>query len=512
MSVRLFDPFILNIRNKDIYIWLGVFVAAVIFYGFTAQQCFSWQDSGMFQWRILTNDIVGSLGLALSHPLYIITAGWFSNLPLGESAVKLNLFSAVGMAIALANTVFLVRSLTGKLWPGLSVSFIFAVMHTPWWLATVSEVYTWNLALFSIELLLLVKCIRQPKYSTAVGLFFVTGINWSIHNLALIAVPVYFGVIIYLVVTRRMSVSVILSIITAFIVGAGIYLYYIILLALQEQSVLKAVRSALFGGYAEQVLNIDAAWRFKLVNAGLISLNFLNLILPLALVGVFYLVKKTDRLLYCSLGLIFALQFAFVFRYPVPDQFTFMLPSLLLLVVAAGFGMCFFVEDFNWARRLLVAGVVFSIVVPPFCYSIAPGLIKGAGFVFKRERARPFRDEIRYWAVPWKHNECSAELFAAAALNEAAPKGMIISDSTSYYPLLLVQKRDQKSPGVTIQSVLESDQGFSVPEYRNNILSTGVYTVLPEITFFPEYIRPHIEFIRDESAVLYRAVWKENDL
>jgi hypothetical protein len=509
--VRFIETLYLNLRNRDTYVWLGVFIVSVVLYSCTAQRCFSWQDSGMFQWRILAGDNVGDLGLALAHPLYIIVAGWFTHLPFGDIAVKLNVFSGVGMAIALANTVFLVRSLTGKLWPGLAVAGIFAVMHTPWWLASITEVYTWNLAFFTLELLFFVKCIRQPKQSTAIGLFFAAGINWSIHNLALLALPVYFGVIIYLVVIRKLNAIVILSVIAAFIVGAGNYIYYIVLLALQEQSVFEAVRSALFGEYSEQVLNTEASWNFRLVNAGLFFLNFLNLIVPLALVGIFYMARKMERVLFCSLGLIFVLEGIFAFRYPVPDQFTFILPTLLLLVVSAGFGMCFIAEDFNWIRRFLLIGVIFSIVASPFCYAIAPDLIKGAGFVFKRERERPFRDELRYWAVPWKHNESSAELFASAALSEAAPNGMIITDRTSYYPLLLVQKRGQKSPGVTIQPVLGSEQDCSMAEYRNKLKAKGVYAVLPDLALFPISVRSHVSFTRKEGAVLYRTVWNEND-
>ena len=76
--VKMLARFNMTLRFRDFYIWSGVFVVSLGLYSLTVQQCFSWQDSGMFQWRILTNDIVGSLGLALSHPLYIITAGWFS--------------------------------------------------------------------------------------------------------------------------------------------------------------------------------------------------------------------------------------------------------------------------------------------------------------------------------------------------------------------------------------------------------------------------------------------------
>ena len=122
----------------------------------------------------------------------------------------------------------------------------------------------------------------------------------------------------------------------------------------------------------------------------------------------------------------------------------------------------------------------------------------------KTDEAKQVAMNAGYWAVPWKHNECSAEAFAAVALSEVAPKGIIISDSTSYYPLVLVQERDQKETGVTIQSVLENENDCSMVEYRKKILLTGIYVVLPDLTFFPECIRPYIKFTRDENSVLYR--------
>jgi hypothetical protein len=509
VQVRFSERFILISRNRDIYIWLSIFVLSIIFYGCTAQKCFSWQDSGMFQWRILTGDTVGNLGLALAHPLYIIAAGWFSSFPFGEIAVRLNLFSGVGMAVALSNLVFLVRILTSKLWPGIAVAGMFAVMHTPWWLSTIAEVYTWNLAFFTLELFLFVKCIRNPKGSTAMGLALVSGLNWSIHNLALIAVPVYFGAIIYLVCTRRLKATIILGVITAFIAGAGIYLYYILIFTVEKQSFFGAAQSALFGRYTEQVLNIDSTWRFNLINAGLIALNFLNIIVPLALAGFFYITKKNCPLIVWSLGLIAVLEFTFALRFPVPDQFTFILPSLLLMVLAAGIGMCALFERFNRFRWLLMTGVVFSIIGPPVCYSVGPAIISGAGNVFQREHERPFRDELRYWAMPWKHNECSAESFATAALLEAEPNGVILSDETAYYPLLLVQERDHQTSKVDILRFSDFlEQNCSESEYKNKFIFNYIYVVLPLLSSFPEGVRKNIDFDRDEGSVLYRVVWR----
>ena len=69
-----------------------------------------------------------------------------------------------------------------------------------------------------------------------------------------------------------------------------------------------------------------------------------------------------------------------------------------------------------------------------------PRLVEASGIAVNRARVLPFRDEVRYWLVPWKQDERSAELFAAAALKQAAPDGIILADSTSIYPLLLLQR------------------------------------------------------------------------
>ena len=55
-----------------------------VLYALTAQQGVSWQDSGMLQFRIVTGDYTGNLGLALAHPLYIAIGRLFLLLPFGS--------------------------------------------------------------------------------------------------------------------------------------------------------------------------------------------------------------------------------------------------------------------------------------------------------------------------------------------------------------------------------------------------------------------------------------------
>lgn len=82
-------------------------------------------------------------------------------------------------------------------------------------------------------------------------------------------------------------------------------------------------------------------------------------------------------------------------------------------------------------------------------YAAAPSL--AGRFAPKRERELPYRDETRYWLVPWKQNERSAARFAREALQQAGPDGVIAVDSTAEHCLLITQRLDKLAPGVTIQ-------------------------------------------------------------
>ena len=62
-------------------LWWFTFIITALLYLATCQRGVSWQDSGMFQWRVLTGDYTGKLGLALAHP-----GGWIDQ---GGGAVLL---------------------------------------------------------------------------------------------------------------------------------------------------------------------------------------------------------------------------------------------------------------------------------------------------------------------------------------------------------------------------------------------------------------------------------------
>jgi len=513
-------------------LWLACLGGFSLLYLLTCQRGVSWQDSGMFQWRVLTGDYSGRLGLALAHPLYIAAGRAFCAIPVGTFAGRLNFLSGLGMAVALANLAAVATLLTRRRWIGLASAVMLSVAHAVWWLSTIAEVYTWSVAGLTAEVWLLVLLLRKPSWRLLAALALVNGLGLCVHNFALLSLPIHLVVAVALIARKRLPAWSLTPAGGAWICGAGLYLAMTVHLAVESGSLAGAVRSALVGEYAEEVLNVTGASKYMLYNAALGALSFVSFLLPLAVVGWMRLRKRLGGATAAALAAVTAIHVVFVVRYSVRDQFTFMLPSLCMIALASAVGLSVLVGAGRRGRAVAFAAAALSIVAPPCVYAAGPRLTKMAGVSIHRERELPFRDEMRYWMVPWKHNERSAELFAEAALREAEPDGVIAPDDTSVHPLLLVKRRERIAPRVSIQH-----KGEPLPKYepdnpgafkealagRSVLLISKSISHLPRIFRDREYVEAverdpsgrHIPGIfRDAKlvptvgGVLYRLQWK----
>src|SRR6478609_8670355 len=91
-------------------------------------------------------------------PTYVLL-GWLASVllqPFGEPAFRMNLFSAVCLAVAAAVTVDLVRMLTGWLALGIAAGIAMALTPIAWAIGTHAEAHSLHLALVAILLWLLV--------------------------------------------------------------------------------------------------------------------------------------------------------------------------------------------------------------------------------------------------------------------------------------------------------------------------------------------------------------------
>ncbi len=490
-------------------LWLACFAAFALLYVATAQRGASWQDSGGRQWRILTGDYDEPLGLALVHPLYTAIGQLVAAVPLGSVTARINAFSGLAMAVALANLAAVVALLTGRRWIGAATAGMLAVCHTVWWLSTIAETYTLNAALFTVEIWLLMVLLDRPRWQVLVALAAAAGLNWSVHNLALLAMPVYVVAAVALVVRGRLPAWSLAAAAGAFVVGAGGYLVMIVSEVVSTGDLAAAVNSALFGRYRQAVLNVGA-WPGMKVNAVLMAMNFVSFLPILAVIGWAKLAGRLGRKRAAAIAVITAVEVVFVARYSVQDEFMFLLPTLVMVAIAAGVGLAAVADASPRWRKAGIVACLLSIAAPPVFYAAAPALARMAGARARRARQLPYRDELRYWLVPWKHNEHSAERFACAALAQVGDDAVVLLDRTALNPVL-VARRVHGLAGGSLVAGFEGPLPYydDDPEgFRAALGGRPLYVLSPQEGYIPGNLLADATFVQEADGPLFRAIWR----
>jgi hypothetical protein len=116
---------------------------------------------GVAYWDTGELQTVGPL-MGTAHPTgfptYVLL-GWLASVilqPFGEPAFRMNLFSAICLAVAAGVTVDLVRQLTGRVILGMAAGIAMALTPIAWAVATHAEAHSLHLALLAVLLWLLV--------------------------------------------------------------------------------------------------------------------------------------------------------------------------------------------------------------------------------------------------------------------------------------------------------------------------------------------------------------------
>ncbi len=464
----------------------------------------------MFQYRVMTADFVGELGLALAHPLYI-AAGQLTRLAgPGLSPFLLNAFSGLGMAVAAANVAAIAAIWTCRRWIGLAVAAMLLTAHTAWWLATIAEVYTWSVAGLTAEIWVLTRLLDRPTSRKLALLAGVNGLGLCLHNLALLALPVYVAVTVVLICRRHLPARSLAIAAAVWILASGPYLAMTVHLAVETSDPAGAIRSALVGQYATQVLNVAKTSENFRANMALTALNFASLLAPLAMLGLILLPRRLGRRLGWTILAITAVELLFFIRYNVPDQFTFFLPSLAMLCLAGAVGLSALADASRTGRALAMAASVLSVLLPPIVYAAGPGLIHRAGIRVSRSRSLPYRDEARYWMVPWKHNEDSAARLAFRGLAQADGQ-VVLVDSTSLFALLAAMEIAPQTvqpvpPRHAPSPALQSPEAF-----EKMVGPRRVFAVSPQLATLPGWMRRSWRFVESVDGPLWIVLQTRQD-
>ncbi|MHC5077101.1 MAG: protein O-mannosyl-transferase family, partial [Planctomycetota bacterium] len=389
---------------KTSFKYLVVLFGAIVLYTATCAPGPLWQDSGHFQYRIYHNDIEGSLGLALSHPLYMLIGITIKHIPFGDLAFKINHISVIAGAITIANIFLFIILWSGKLLPAVIATLTLALSHTLWFHCTITETYTLYTALFSAELLMLLQYSTSKKIKFLYWLTLFNGLATATHIWAIIPLSCYIIVLLILLKKKQIPLQHLFGFILLWCIGASSYLFLVFKNIINTGDILPTLSSALFGNtWQSSVLNLKIGSRLIKENLILISYNFPTPNIILFFVGLFSLkkIQHLRSLLYILLVMLL-LFFVFAFRYTVPDRYAFFIPFYLLVSIFIGLGAHILLAKIKTSALNII--ILILTVLPVPAYIIAPKIAEKLKFNLNTKRQIPFRNDYEWFLTPWKTN------------------------------------------------------------------------------------------------------------
>ena len=283
------------------------------------------------------------------YPLYVLLTHAFSYLPIGSLAYRINLFSAVCGAAAVALVFLLCRELGCGVVISLAAALALAFGHIFWSQSIIAEVYTLNAALLAAALLLLLVWRRRQQS----GLFFaavaIFAAGLGNHTTILAFAP---GMAAYALMTNRRFIlrpRTLLACVA--LIAAGLLQYgFIILRSRQPGAYLESRASTVpellrvMSGaqFEDRLFAFD--WRtvlFERIPWVVHRVLATELTVPgllLAAAGSVWLLRRRlpDAVLLLTgcIGIVI-----FAANYNVVDTAVFLIPAVLVLCVCAAVGV-----------------------------------------------------------------------------------------------------------------------------------------------------------------------------
>ncbi len=145
-------------------------------------------DGGEFQFAAWNFSFVHPTG----YPLYLILGGMFQHLlPLGNPAYRLNLFTALTAALAVAVLYFVVKELTQRPSAALVGAAAFALSRMFWFDASAAETYDFNALLLALLILIALRWQAAPQWKTFAAFCFVYGLALTHHRTIILWIPAF---------------------------------------------------------------------------------------------------------------------------------------------------------------------------------------------------------------------------------------------------------------------------------------------------------------------------------
>ncbi len=179
----------LKTRNPkpDTIIAVAIFFAALAAYFRTLAPTVLDGDAALFQF---TPSVMG-VTYPTGYPVYLLVARiWLAIFPIGEIAWRMNLFSAVCAALAMAIFYRVAQNILRYRLAAVSSVLLFASLPTFWRWATEAKIYTLNILLFTTALYFLTRP-KTPKIEPRRSIFaaLVAGLQLGVHSTTVLLLP-----------------------------------------------------------------------------------------------------------------------------------------------------------------------------------------------------------------------------------------------------------------------------------------------------------------------------------
>jgi tetratricopeptide (TPR) repeat protein len=166
-----------SLSRQDHLIAVVLTTFTLVFYALTAAPGVTMEDSGDFINGVLTLGIVHPPG----YPLYVMLGNLFSFLPLGDPALRVNVFSSLWGALCLGVMFLNMRMLTISPLTGVFASLTLGFTTVYWSKSTVAEVYTFAGFLLAIIVFFILSYNRDKNKWYFYLACLTTGLSLSNH-------------------------------------------------------------------------------------------------------------------------------------------------------------------------------------------------------------------------------------------------------------------------------------------------------------------------------------------
>ncbi len=185
-AMKTSEPIRIDKRDALISVIIGIATFTLYARTLAPSVAFIFDDTLDFQYSIPRLGIPHQTG----YPLFAILGKLFTTLvPLNDPAYRLNLFTALNAAIAVAFIYLVARRLVTNRIAAIVAALTFAVGQTFWENAVIAEVYATQILLAVLILFFALHYAARPTRHSLYALAFVMGLGLAHHRLLLLIYP-----------------------------------------------------------------------------------------------------------------------------------------------------------------------------------------------------------------------------------------------------------------------------------------------------------------------------------